>query len=297
MVEAGSPSENLVAGIEAGGTKFVVGVAKSTVLPTARIEIPTTSPSETVGAAIDWIRSQGNVRAMGIASFGPVELDRSSPRWGYITETPKAGWSDCDLAGMVGSALGVPIGFDTDVNGAALAEFRFGAGRGKKSLAYVTIGTGIGGGLVVDNRILEGVGHPEIGHIYPRRHAKDWHFAGICPYHGDCLEGLVSGPAIESRWGSRLSDLASNHEAHGFVAGYLAQLCHTIFAATAAETIVLGGGVMDTPGLLDKVRYKTTSIGGHYFPGRERQSIVAPKLGHASGLVGAIELGRRQIAA
>ncbi|MBX7484018.1 ROK family protein [Qipengyuania sp. 6D47A] len=285
----------MVAGIEAGGTKFVVGVAKATVLPTARTVIPTTRPAETLAAVTDWLREQGPIRAVGIASFGPVELDPASPRWGHITETPKPGWNDCDLAGIVGEALGVPVGFDTDVNGAALAEFVYGAGKGMRSLVYVTVGTGIGGGLVVDGRILSGAGHPEMGHFYPRRSAKDWNFIGACPYHGDCLEGLISGPAIQRRWGARLSDLPDDHQAHGIVADYLAQLCHTIFALTATETIVLGGGVMATTGLLDRVRSRANAIGGCYFPGRARQTIVAPQLGSAAGLVGAIELGRRAV--
>ena len=285
----------LVAGIEAGGTKFVVGVAASGVRPSARTVIPTTRPDETLAAVADWLRAQGSITAIGIASFGPVELDPASPRWGHITDTPKPGWNDCDIAGTFRQTFDVPVGFDTDVNAAALAEYLYGAGKGTRSLAYVTVGTGIGGGLVIGGQALTGVGHPEMGHFYPRRSEQDRHFAGTCPYHEDCFEGLVSGGAIERRWGSRLSDLPSDHEAHEIVADYLAQLCHAIFAVTAAETIVLGGGVMATPRLLGRVRVRAEAIGGQYLPGRDRQTIVAPKLGTSSGLVGALELGRKAI--
>ena len=147
----------------------------------------------------------------------------------------------------------MPIGFNTDVNGAALGEFRFGAGRGTSGMAYVTVGTGIGGGLIVDGNLANGAGHPEMGHYYPHRGANDSKFGGNCPFHGDCLEGLASGPAILSRWGKTLSELPDEHEAHDLVAGYLAQLCHTLFACCAIERVVLGGGVMHTQGLLKRV--------------------------------------------
>lgn len=282
----------LAAGIEAGGTKFVVGVTKSGALPSAKAIIPTADPGSTLSAVVRWLREQGVLSSLGIASFGPIELDRASPKWGHIIDTPKPGWADCDLVGRLAAEFKIPIGFDTDVNSAALAEHSFGAGKGKRSLVYITVGTGIGGGMVADGRVLEGVGHPEMGHYYPRRHREDWHFAGCCPYHGDCLEGLASGAAITARWGTRLSDLPDDHKAHRIIADYLAQFCHAMFAITAAETLVLGGGVLETPGLIERIRHRTASIGGYYLPGRERQSIVKPALGRASGLIGAIQLGR-----
>lgn len=288
--------EGLLAGIEAGGTKFVVGVSKRGALPSARIKFETRDPETTLSQVANWLRAKGRLQCIGVASFGPLDFDPASDTWGYILDTPKPGWANFNLAGRLASEFGVPVGFDTDVNGAAIAEHRYGAGKEKSSLAYVTIGTGIGGGVIVDGTVLQGASHPEIGHLYPRRGPRDWQFKGSCPYHGDCLEGLASGPAIESRWGANLSVLPENHIAHSVVADYLAQLCHTLFAVTSTETIVLGGGVMATPGLLERVRYRANAISGNYFPGRTKQTIVAPSLGTDSGLIGAIELGRRAAA-
>jgi fructokinase len=187
-------------------------------------------------------------------------------------------------------AFSAPVGFDTDVNGAALAEYHHGAGKGGSSLTYVTVGTGIGGGTIIGGRLVHGAGHPELGHIYPRRETGDRDFAGICPFHGDCLEGLACGPAIQARWGSSLSDLPDNPEAHRLVAGYLAQMCHSIYASMATQTIVLGGGVMNTPGLLEKVADRAQELGAGYFPSRENHKIVSPALGDRAGLTGTMLL-------
>ena len=278
------------AAIEAGGTKFALAVGEDPTRISATHTIPTRSPTETLGEAREWFESQGSLKAMGIASFGPVELDRASAEWGHILKTPKPGWSNCDLAGYFERAFSIPVIFDTDVNGAALGEYLHGAGKGACSLTYVTIGTGIGGGTIIDGRVLHGAGHPELGHAYPRRGANDRDFAGVCPFHGDCLEGLASGPAISARWGATLSDLPQDHEAHETVAGYLAQMCHGIFAAVAVETIILGGGVMNTPGLLDRIVRRARDIDRGYFPARDRQRIVKPALAGRSGLVGSMAL-------
>ncbi len=281
----------LLGGIEAGGTKFVLAVGPSPREIVSRTVIPTTTPDRTLAEVTHWFAEHGPVVALGIASFGPVELDRASPNWGYITDTPKPGWAQTDIAGPLAKALACPVGFDTDVNGAALAEATYGAGG--TSLAYITVGTGIGVGLVTGGRTVHGAGHPEMGHIFPRRDREDFDFPGHCPFHGDCMEGLASGPAILARWGAMLSDLPPGHPAHTYVAGYLAQLCHTAFATVAVETIVLGGGVMQTPGLLDAVRERTFALGAEYLPGRSRQQIVAPKLGQESGISGALQLAAR----
>ncbi|MAK99081.1 MAG: fructokinase [Citromicrobium sp.] len=281
----------LLGGIEAGGTKFVLAVGPSPREIVSRTVIPTTTPDRTLAEVTHWFAEHGPVVALGIASFGPVELDRASPNWGYITDTPKPGWAQTDIAGPLAKALACPVGFDTDVNGAALAEATYGAGG--TSLAYITVGTGIGVGLVTGGRTVHGAGHPEMGHIFPRRDHEDFDFPGHCPFHGDCMEGLASGPAIMARWGATLSDLPPGHPAHTYVAGYLAQLCHTAFATVAVETIVLGGGVMQTPGLLDAVRERTFALGAEYLPGRSRQQIVAPKLGQDSGISGALQLAAR----
>jgi fructokinase len=285
----------LLGGIEAGGTKFVLAVGSSPTHITARHTIPTTTPEETLCKSSEWFEGQGRISSLGIASFGPVELDKASSQWGHITNTPKAGWQDSDITGYFRQRLGVEVGFDTDVNGAALAEYRHGAGKDGTltSLAYITVGTGIGGGLVINSKPVHGAGHPEIGHIFPRRHPSDLTFAGLCPHHQDCLEGLASGPAISERWGKTLSDLPLQHEAHDIVAYYLGQLCHTLFAATSVEVIVLGGGVMRTDGLLERVQQQADQLDRSYLPGQSKKRIVAPELGDNAGIVGALILSSR----
>ncbi|ANK12957.1 ROK family protein [Erythrobacter neustonensis] len=281
---------HLLGGIEAGGTKFVLAVGPAPDCITARHTIPTRTPEATLAEAAAWFAAQGGVAALGIGSFGPVELDRASPQWGFITATPKAGWSHCDLAGALGRALGgVPVGFDTDVNAAALAEYAQSDARGG-SLAYLTIGTGIGGGLVLDGRPVHGIAHPEIGHIYPRRHPDDAGFAGNCPVHGDCLEGLASGPAIIARWGASLSELLQDHAAHAIIADYIAQCCHTLFASVAVGEVVIGGGVAQTPGLIARVAQRAAELDAGYLPGGTRHTIRAPRLGLDSGITGALML-------
>ena len=287
MSSTGKP---LLGGIEAGGTKFVLAVGHSPTEIIERHEISTRDPATTLAQAGDWFEGQGSISSLGIASFGPVELDRSSPLWGHITNTPKPGWENCDLAGYFAERFRVPIGFDTDVNGAALAEYQHGAGKGASSLAYITVGTGIGGGLVLDGKAVHGAAHPEMGHIFPRRHVDDREFEGICPHHGDCLEGLASGPAIKARWGASLSELPADHIAHEIIADYLAQLAHSLNAMTAVEIIVFGGGVMRTGGLLERVDRKASEFGAAYFPGRARQKIISPGLGQNAGLAGALML-------
>lgn len=279
----------LLGAIEAGGTKFVLAAGQDPSGALVTHSVPTTTPEATLTAAAQWFAAQGQIRALGIASFGPVDLDPASPTWGHITATPKPSWSDCDIAGYFAQRFRVPIGFETDVNAAALAEFAQ-AAPGTSSLAYVTVGTGIGGGLVIDGKAVHGSAHPEMGHLFPRREAGDHGFAGICPFHGDCLEGLTSGPAIKARWGASLSELPADHEAHSIVAGYLAQLCHTLFAVSAVETVVLGGGVMQTPGLLDRIKQRAAEIDAGYLPGRSRQTIRGPALGTESGMRGAMML-------
>lgn len=282
--------------IEAGGTKFVVGIvaAPHDIRETTRFD--TINPAETIGGSIAWLRDaqarHGALSAIGIASFGPLELDRAAPNWGHITATTKPGWSDSDFGGRVGRELGLPIGFDTDVNGAALAEARWGAGRGQKISIYVTVGTGIGGGAIVGNRPLHGLTHPEMGHIRTPRHPDDVGFAGICPFHGDCLEGLASGPAIQARWGVSLSDLPDDHEGHAIIAWYLAQLAMTLQSIMEPGRIILGGGVMATPGLIERIRQTAGQLGKGYFKGNVADVIVPPALGDRAGLLGGLALAQ-----
>jgi fructokinase len=281
--------------IEAGGTKFIAGViaGPDDVRETARFD--TTTPAETLGATLDWFRSaedRHGLASMGIASFGPLELDRSAANWGHITKTTKPHWSNTDFAALFARELVLRVGFDTDVNGAALAEARWGASLGQKVSVYLTVGTGIGGGAIIDGRVLQGLSHPEMGHIRPQRHSGDLGFAGICPFHGDCLEGLASGPAIKARWGVSLSELPIDHPAHDIIAFYIAQMIVTLQSIMEPGRIVLGGGVMGTPDLIERIRHSADKLGSSYFRGKAHDIIVPPGLGERAGLLGALALAQ-----
>lgn len=278
--------------IEAGGTKFALAIGHGHDAIVAHTQIPTTTPAETLQRSIAWFQQQGPLKSLGIASFGPVDLDFSSETWGYITGTTKPGWSQTNVAAFLGDALCCPVGFDTDVNGAAIGEYMHGAARGCAVAIYVTVGTGIGGGAIVGGQTIKGVHHPEMGHVMLRRHPADQDFGGVCSFHGDCLEGLASGPAIKARWGVSLSELAPDHIAHAIVADYLAQFCQTLIALYSSQRIILGGGVLQTSGLLDKVRQHATMRAGSYFGVDAGTIIMAPGLGTLSGIAGAFELAK-----
>jgi fructokinase len=287
--------------IEAGGTKLVLGLAEADATGAQRHilqrhRLPTTRPDETLGAAQAWFAELGvPLAAIGIASFGPLQLDRRAVNWGHITRTTKPYWSDTDLVGPFAQAFGCPVGIETDVNAAALAEARWGAGQGPKrqdvgSLLYLTVGTGVGGGFVSRGQLLHGLSHPEMGHIRLPRHPDDTGFAGSCPFHGDCLEGLASGPAVIARWGQSLSELPAGHPGAAIIGWYLAQAVVSFQAVMEPERIVLGGGVMGTPGLIDTVRAEAARIGRGYFVGDPAEVVSAPALGSDSGLLGALAL-------
>lgn len=281
--------------VEAGGTKFVVGVARGRDR-VGRVErIPTTTPDETLAAAVRVLEEEGPVAAVGVAGFSPLVLDRGRPDWGRLADTPKPGWSGADLAGPFARALRCPVALDTDVNGAALAESLWGAAEGAGVAVYVTVGTGVSGGAVVDGRPVHGARHPVMGHFRPVRHRAD-DFAGVCPFHGACLEGLVSGTAIRARWGAPLSDLGPTHEAHDVVAFYLGQLVAATQAMLSPERVVFGGGVMATPGLLDRVRDQAARLANGYFgiAAAEYGRLVVPaRLGDRAGLLGALALAQQ----
>ena len=285
---------NLYGCVEAGGTKFVVGIvaADRTIIDSRRVA--TTTPAETIPVAIDWLRAaqarHGALVGIGIASFGPVELERTSAEWGHITATTKPGWSGTPFGNVVAEAFGVPVGFDTDVNGAALAELRWGAAQGAKSAVYVTVGTGIGGGAVIGGRIVHGLGHAEMGHFKVPRHPLDREFAGICPFHGDCLEGLASGPAIIARWGGSLSELGPDHAAQDIVAHYLGLMAMTLQAVLAPEKIIFGGGVMAAHGMIERVRAVCAEQAKGYFQGSIEDIVVPPGLADRAGLLGGLAL-------
>jgi fructokinase len=287
----------LLGGIEAGGTKFLcaVGLSPDRILRERRI--PTTTPDETLREAMaffaDAVRDLGPLSGLGVASFGPVGVRPDRPGWGRILATPKPGWSQTDLAGTLTAALGCPVAIDTDVNGAALGEHRFGAGGGVGNLVYVTVGTGLGGGVLVEGRPIHGMLHPEIGHLPPRRHKDDVHFPGCCPFHGDCLEGLASGTAIAARCGAALDALRPDHPIWDIEADYLAQLCAALVLSVSPERIVMGGGVMQQERLFPLIRARLAHWLGGYPDIVARDSaahdfITPPGLGGQSGIVGAL---------
>lgn len=250
-------------------------------------QFPTTSPEETVAAAVEWLRSNGQLRAVGIASFGPVDL-----KTGIITSTPKAAWRNFDLAGAVHHALGLPVRFDTDVNAAVLGEMRWGAARGVSNPLYITIGTGIGGGAVASGQLMHGLTHPEMGHV---RIPHDWSadpFKGVCPFHGDCLEGLASGPAIAARWGARGENLDDEHLAWPLQARYIALGLANFICTLSPQLIVLGGGVMRRAQLYPMVQDEVRRLIAGYI--EKLPEIVAPGLGEMSGVLGAIALASEE---
>ena len=242
-------------GIEAGGTKFVCAAGSGPGNLRAEARIETTTPEETIGKAIAFFRELPEpVAAVGIGSFGPVDLDPASATYGFITNTPKPGWQNVDLAGMVQRALRVPVGFDSDVNAAALGERRWGAGRGLDTFIYLTVGTGIGGGGIAGGRPMHGLIHPEMGHVrIPHDKATD-PFPGSCPYHGDCLEGLAAGRALEKRWGQPAETLPADHPAWPLEARYLALGIANFIFTLSPQRIIVGGGVMVQHGLPATVR-------------------------------------------
>ncbi len=286
---------NMFGAVEAGGTKFVLAIGAGHDSIVARTTLPTTSPKETLQHTIDWFRQHGPLDALGISSFGPLDLDLASETWGFITHTTKPGWSQKSVAAHLGDALDCPVAIDTDVNGAAIGEYLFGAAQGSDIAVYVTVGTGIGGGAIIGGETIKGSRHPEMGHVMPRRYADDHEFAGICPFHGDCLEGLASGPAIKARWGASLSELAPDHVAHHIIADYLAQFCQTLIALYSPQRIILGGGVLQTSGLLEKIRDRTAALTGHYFGVDAGVIIMPPGLDTLSGIAGAFELAARAL--
>lgn len=259
--------------------------------------VPTTTPEETIGRVIAFFAEHADVEAVGVGSFGPVDVDTSSPTWGSITSTPKPGWAHVDVAKRLASALGVPVAFDTDVNAAALGERRWGAAVDLETFCYVTVGTGIGGGGFVNGRVMHGLLHPELGHMrIPHDTVRD-PFAGACPFHGDCLEGLASGEALRARVGGFASELPDDHELWELEAHYLALGLVNVICTLSPQRIVLGGGVMRRDGLIGRVRAEVQRLLGGYLAIPALDSgiadyIVAPKLGDRAGVLGAFELAR-----
>jgi fructokinase len=292
------PTSKLLAGVELGGTKCVCILGSGPDDVRAQERLPTGEREETlrqIESVLERWRTQYAVAALGIASFGPIDLRPGTSNYGHITSTTKPGWRNTDVAQRLGRRFGIPVGFDTDVNGAALAEGRWGGAKGLEDFAYVTVGTGIGVGTIVRGRPLFGMNHTELGHIRVARKPGD-PFAGICSFHGDCIEGLASGPAIEARAGLPASQLPADHPAWDFVAHGLGQLMHTMVLTTAPSRIFLGGGVMSAQNhLFERIQQELKRSLNRYVEAPELEQglskfIVPPGLGTMAGPLGALAL-------
>jgi fructokinase len=289
----------LLGALEAGGTKMVLAVGDGSGHIADKVSIPTTDPDETMAGIISYFQKK-DVKALGISCFGPLDLKTSSPTYGYITSTPKLKWRNFPLVKALEDGLHVPVALDTDVNGAALAESTLGAARGLSSCLYVTVGTGIGGGLVVEGNLVHGLLHPELGHMLLKPLKEDPAPEGFCPYHESCLEGLACGPAMEKRWGKPARDLQPDHPAWLMEANYLAQMCVNAIVSFSPEKIILGGGVMQQNHLFPLIRRETLRLLGGYvqhpaiLSGME-DYIVPPGLGVESGIQGAFLLAERAL--
>ena len=288
-------------GVEAGGTKFVcvIGTDAGAIIDSRQIR--SGEPAKTLAAVVAFFRgaieADTPLKAIGIGSFGPVELRSENPRYGWITTTPKPQWANTDLVGPVASAFGLPVGFDTDVNAAALGEGRWGAAKGLRSFVYLTLGTGIGGAAVADGRLVHGLGHTEMGHIVVARLPGDT-FPGICPFHGDCLEGMASGPALEARFGQPAEALtgANQVEAKAIVAYYVASGCRSLVYCLAPERIVVGGGLGSLPNLVPAVRAELFAQLAGYpgLPEHAEDSFMVPAaLGGMAGPTGTLILAEQ----
>ena len=295
---------SLFGGIEAGGTKFVCAVGTGPDDLRAEVRIPTTTPEETLPKVVDFFTKQqnkeGRLAAIGIGSFGPVDVRLGSTTFGWFLDTPKPGWRRIDFAGVMKRELNVPVGFDTDVNAAALGEHLWGNAQGLDTFIYLTVGTGIGGGGMVSGRLIHGLLHPEMGHILIPRDRSIDPFLGVCPFHQDCLEGLASGSAIEQRWGQKSSELPIDHPAWALEADYLATGLANFTLMLSPERIILGGGVMAQTHLLEKVRLQVQAKLNAYLAVPKITSeiedyIVLPGLGNKSGIMGAFALAQQAV--
>lgn len=295
----------LLGGVETGGSWCVCALGRGPGELVAVEKFPTRAPEETLARIVAFFRDPTRPRAaaVGVGAFGPLELDERSPHWGEIQRTtPKREWAGASLGATLRTGLEVPVVLDTDVNAAALGELRWGAGRHVESLCYLTVGTGIGAGLVINGRSRHGMLHPEAGHVrIPHDQDRD-PFAGVCPFHGDCWEGLASGQALRVRWQADPATLPDEHPAWPLEAAYIAAGIQAIVMVAAPHRVIAGGGVMDRPGLLDAVRAELVRQLGGYpvtaeLAGDLRDYLVAPRLGDDAGVLGAIALAADRLAA
>ncbi len=284
----------LIGGIEAGGTKMVCAVGDESGKVMDRVSFPTRQPEETFRDLIDYFKGR-DIQALGVGCFGPLDLNKDSKTYGYITKTPKKGWEYCDVVGTLKNALNVPVGFDTDVNGAVLGEGTWGAAKGAESAIYITVGTGVGVGVYVNGGLLHGLVHPEAGHMLLGRHPED-EYVSCCPYHKNCMEGLASGTAVSGRWGKKGVELADRDEVWELEAFYIGQAIANYVLAYSPQKIILWGGVMHQEKLFDMVRREAKNMLNGYIPhdmilNSMEEYIVPPALGEDPGIMGAIKLG------
>lgn len=292
----------LFGGIEAGGTKFVCAVGTSPEDLCEEIRFDTSTPNKTISRAIEYFQVQNSkerLAAIGIASFGPVDLRRSSPTYGFITFTPKTNWAHTDFVGAIKRALDIPIGFNTDVNAAALGEYRWGAARGLNNFIYLTIGTGIGGGGMINGKLLNGLIHPEMGHIFIPHDTKIDPYPGICPFHHNCFEGLASGTALRDRWGKPAEALSAEHRAWELEAHYIALALVNYIVTLSPQLIIIGGGVIGQNNLLPVVHEKVKKMLNNYIQSPKiteeiENYIVLPGLADRAGILGAIALAEQE---
>jgi fructokinase len=286
-------------GMEGGGTKFICAVASSPDEVVDEVRFPTTTPDETLGQAIAFFQKHtGKLVAIGLAPFGPLDLDEASPTYGHVTATPKSGWSGADVLGRFRGKFQIPLAFDLEVGAAAFGEY-FWVPENRKldTLVYFTIGTGIGAGVIIQGRLVHGLVHPEAGHMRIPHDRKKDPFPGICPFHGDCFEGLASGPALGQRWRRPADTLPEEHPAWELEAGYIATALVNVILTVSPQRIVLGGGVMERKQLFPAIRQKVQALLNGYIPSlvildKMDEYIVPPALGNRSGILGAIALAK-----
>ncbi|MDT0596377.1 ROK family protein [Glaciecola petra] len=283
--------------IEAGGTKFRCAVINDKKQIVEECRVPTRMPKDTLADVLMFFKREkvnvGKYSALGIASFGPLDLDITSPTFGFITKTPKSGWTGTSLAVPLAQSLDCPVALDTDVNGAAIAEHMWGAGQRKSVVIYITVGTGIGGGVVIDGKPLHGLIHPEIGHTLIPGHPS---ISGVCPFHSNCAEGLGSGAALNEIWGQPAETLAPEHQAWDIEAHILSQLSHNLLVCYSPQKIIFGGGLFANEQLIDSIITKTERSLANYLSLPESISlndvIVPTGLGQESGILGAFALAQ-----
>lgn len=293
---------SIYGGVEAGGTKFVCAVGSGPDDLQDEVRFETTSPEETINRTLEFFKKQNlkeQLLAIGIGSFGPIELNRESSHYGFITSTPKPGWSNINICGLIKEELKIPVGFNTDVNAAALGEYEWGAGRGLNNFIYLTIGTGIGGGVMINGRLLHGLQHPEMGHIFIPQDIKADPYEGNCPFHKNCFEGLASGPAMKNRWGKSPEDLNKDHKAWDLEAQYISFALINYIFTLSPERIIIGGGIMEQKILLPLILTTVKKMLNNYIHMKEikgniEKYIVLPSLGKKAGILGALVLAKKE---